>query len=155
MAEPVQVYTIFDPPPKVTVDCSDDVDWAQQQFKEEADINQIMARALAGLPLSPDQVNTRAAVFGDVSAIGDFQTVSDLLVAAQAGFDSLSAKVRDRFQNDPALLLRFLQDVDNREEAVKLGLVNPPAPSEPSAGAGPLTVGASGGVVLTPESPKA
>jgi len=38
----------------------------------------------------------------------------------------LPADLRARFDNDPAQLIQFLENSDNKDEAIKLGLVNKP-----------------------------
>jgi phage internal scaffolding protein len=39
---------------------------------------------------------------------------------------ALPAQIRSRFDNDPAKLIDFLENEQNHDEAIKLGLVNPP-----------------------------
>lgn len=110
----------------------------KQSFKDECDINRIMARYAATGTL--DFVNRREAQFLDVSDI-DFQNAMQIVTQSREAFMTLPSIVRDRFNNDPAQLLGFLSDESNREEAVKLGLVIKPletavpgtAPSAPAA----------------------
>jgi phage internal scaffolding protein len=100
-----------------------------QSFKDECDINTIMKRFEATGQVS--HLNNRAPQFGDVDAF-DFRTAMDLVLDARAKFDALPSKVRDRFANDPARLLAFLDDASNRDEALALGLLNPPPAPEPT-----------------------
>lgn len=107
-----------------------------QSFKDECDINKIVSRALQGSDIT--HVNARVAQYGDFTNVPDFQQAQQLVIRANGMFMSLPAEVRERFANDPALMIKFLQDPKNRDEAVKLGLVNPPvaapaAPGEPAA----------------------
>lgn len=104
-----------------------------QQHKDECDINNIIAQyEVTGLlhhtnPLAPMQ--------GDFSEFGpgiDFIAAQNFLVEAQASFDALPAKVRARFQNNPAELLTFLEDPENEIEARKLGLLNPLPETQPN-----------------------
>jgi phage internal scaffolding protein len=93
---------------------------AQQHFKEECDINTILQKFnITGLlpeaPLSPR--------YGDFSGIGDYHTALNRVIAAQDEFEGLPAQIRARFDNDPAQLIEFLQDENNRPEAEELGLV--------------------------------
>jgi len=93
---------------------------AQQHFKEECDINTILQKfnitgILPEAPLSPR--------YGDFSGIGDYHTAMNRVLAAKTEFESLPAQIRARFQNDPAQLIEFLQDENNRPEAEELGLV--------------------------------
>jgi len=95
----------------------------QQQFKEECDINTIVRRfGLTGK--LPD--NVRVPVSGDFTGVTDFQTAMNSVRRATEDFMALPADLRKRFGNDPQLLMEFMADPNNREDAVKLGLVNKP-----------------------------
>lgn len=97
----------------------------KQEFKDESDINVILARyQKTGLLIN---VNHNQAVYGDTTA-QDFQEAMNVVAAAQSAFDDLPAHLRDRFQNDPAQLLDFVHNEDNRAEAEELGLVPKSAP---------------------------
>jgi phage internal scaffolding protein len=94
---------------------------AQQHYKDECDINTILERFnITGLvpqsPLSPR--------YGDFSGIGDYHTALNRVIAAQDEFEALPAQIRARFDNDPAQLIEFLADENNRPEAEELGLVD-------------------------------
>lgn len=94
---------------------------AQQHYKDECDINNILRQFnITGLlpesPLSPR--------YGDFSGIGDYHTALNRVIAAQDEFDALPAQIRARFNNDPAELIEFLEDDKNRPEAEDLGLVD-------------------------------
>lgn len=93
---------------------------AQQHFKDECDINNILRQFnITGLlpesPLSPR--------YGDFTGIGDYHTALNRVIAAQEEFEALPAQIRARFENDPAKLIEFLEDDNNRPEAESLGLV--------------------------------
>ena len=93
---------------------------AQQHHKDECDINNILRQFnITGLlpesPLSPR--------YGDFTGIGDYHTALNRVIAAQDEFDALPAQIRARFDNDPAQLIEFLENSDNRPEAEELGLV--------------------------------
>lgn len=93
----------------------------QQQFAEESDINFIADRyGLTGeLPTILE-----APSFSDYSEIFDFQTANNIIVKAKNDFMQLPAKIRTRFQNDPQQYLTFMEDPENTDEAIKLGLAN-------------------------------
>ena len=95
----------------------------QQQFAQECDINEIVRRFGITGELPFDQ---RMPVSGDFTGVTDFQSAMEAVTRAQAAFNDLPANVRARFRNDPAEMLAFLEVPENREEAVRLGLVNPP-----------------------------
>jgi len=101
---------------------------AQQNFKDECDINYIVRQfgltgELPGQPLSPQ--------YGDFTGVLDYHSAVNAVLAAQDDFMELPAQLRSRFNNDPAELIDFLQLEENREEAIKLGLVAAKPISEP------------------------
>lgn len=108
--KPVEVFTM----PTMT----------QQHFKDECDINVIVDRYKVTGVLG-DPLDTRTPVYGDFSSMPEFIDAQNIIARASEQFASLPSDVRKRFDNNPALMLEFLQDENNREEAVKLGLVNP------------------------------
>jgi len=93
---------------------------AQQHYKDECDINTILEKFnITGLmpesPLSPR--------YGDFTGISDYHTALNRVIAAQDEFEALPAQIRARFDNNPAQLIEFLENSDNRSEAEELGLV--------------------------------
>lgn len=118
----MEFFTVYNPP-KVAGVKFIKASLTRQEFANDADLNKIMERYSAGLAPLPSGV--RFPQFGDFSDGLDFQACLDKLIAAQTAFDSLPSAVRDRFSNDPARLLDFLSDEKNRDEAIKLGLVEP------------------------------
>lgn len=58
----------------------------------------------------------------------DYQTSLNTVLAAQASFATLPSQVRERFANDPARFLEFLADPKNRDDAIRMGLVEAPPP---------------------------
>jgi len=103
----------------------------KQSFRAQCDINTIVARArTTGLV---EHVNSRPPVYGDVSSIPDYQSALHVVIQAQDAFAALDSRVRERFHNDPALLMDFVRDPKNRDEAVFLGLVPKPVPPAPPA----------------------
>jgi phage internal scaffolding protein len=95
---------------------------AQQQFKDECDINNILRQfnITGQLPES-----TLSPKYGDFTGISDYKTALDRVMAADEEFMSLPANIRARFDNEPANLIEFLENEENRSEAEKLGLVEP------------------------------
>lgn len=100
----------------------------RQGFKDECDINVIMARYQATGVI--DFVNKHEGSFADVSAI-DFQTAQETVARARSAFNDLPSSLRERFENDPAQFLEFVQDDKNRAEAMELGLLRPEAKLPP------------------------
>lgn len=106
---------------------------AKQSFQAECDVNTIMARyEKTGLI---EHVNQHQGNYGDFTqAPGDYQEALDTVIRAQEMFQTIPAKVRARFENDPGLFLDFVQDPKNVDELVEMGLANaPPAKQKPEA----------------------
>ena len=123
-------YDMYVESEKVGLDCSVKPSRTKQQFKEESDINTIVRRfGLTGQLPS----NVRMPVNGDFTNVPDFRTAMDLIVAARESFDAMPADVRSRFHNDAAEFVDFCSDVKNRDEAIKLGLVEKPLQAAPAA----------------------
>lgn len=96
-----------------------------QSFKDECDINVIVARCMkTGYLVDPLTASTRQPLYGDFVSASDFQEAQNLLADSIDRFESLPSALRARFSNDPALLLSFLEDPSNRQEAIKLGLIS-------------------------------
>lgn len=97
---------------------------AQQQFKTETDINEIVRQFGITGQLPTDG---RMASYGDFSEVVDYHTAMNAVRSAQDAFMALPAHVRERFSNDPQRFVDFCSDDRNLEEARKLGL-SPDAP---------------------------
>lgn len=104
----------------------------KQEFAKESDINNIIKRMERG-----QHVPLNEGHFGDVSGLGDLANMMRTVTDAQAAFNRLHPKLRERFGNDPRQLVAFLENADNLDEARKLGLVKPakaqPEPAQPAA----------------------
>lgn len=118
----------------------------QQSFKDECNINNIMAKFRKSGEMA--HLNTREPTYGDFSTGLDYQAAQNRVLAAQGDFDSLSAEIRARMHNNPAELLTFVADPENLEEARSLGLI---APAElPPADLPPTGAAASEGETPSP-----
>lgn len=103
----------------------------KQSFKDETDINVIMARYIRGLPVT--SVQHKAPWYGDFSQSSDFHTTLNRVAEAELAFSTLPAELRERFNNSTEKLIAFLANPDNADEAVQLGLFEaPPSPPEES-----------------------
>lgn len=104
----------------------------QQHFKDEADINNIMARyQKTGVLVDPLTQTTRKPMFDDFSELGDFRDHQQAVIDAQEMFMELPSRLRARFANDPAELLQWLSDPANKDEAIELGLFSKPPVESP------------------------
>jgi len=110
----------------------------KQSFRDECDINNILRQfnVTGELPIGSVQPQ-----YGDFSGITDYQSALNAVMAAQDSFLQLPAKVRAKFDNDPALFVEFASDEANRDEMKALGLLHEEtvsavvtSPSEPVSG---------------------
>lgn len=101
----------------------------QQQFKDECDINNIIARyAQTGFyydPMTDMSLLNREAMYGDFSELPDYRTSLDAVNHVREAFMGLSSEIRLRFENDPGKFLDFLSNPENRSEAIEMGLIVP------------------------------
>lgn len=124
----------------------------KQAFKGECDINKIVAKATqTGFV---DSMNGTPPMYADVSDVPDYQTSLNVVIYAKKRFDALPAEVRRRFGNNPNELVEFMGNEENREEAVKLGLLPKPpkAPKEVIKNDPPKKVDAGSGASKPPPS---
>lgn len=112
--------------------------WTKQCFKEEADINTIMAKYIATGEMP--NITERAPQYLDATSGFDFQDMQNQVVEAKNLFMELPSVLRNRFSNDPALFLEYCQDESNRPEMYKLGLLKRNDP-DPIPEAKPRTAG--------------
>jgi len=99
----------------------EDATRTQQHFKDETDINNILRQFNITGQLPTKSISPR---YGDFTGIGDYHTALNQVIAAEGEFMTLPAQLRARFNNDPQELIEFLNNSENKDEAIKLGLVN-------------------------------
>jgi len=106
----------------------------KQEFKDECDINNIIKAYKITGQIAHISANAAKGVYMDLPEPTDYQESLNIIRQAEQSFDSLPAKIRDRFKNDPTQFLDFLKDPKNRDEAMDLGLIDrPPIPVAPAA----------------------
>lgn len=133
--------------------------FVQQQFKDDCDIHTIVDRftRTGRLP-----VMEQRPLYGDFSDVADFQEAQNLIARTTEYFDLLPSDLRARFNNNPSEFLAFVNDPQNTEEAIKLGILakaenQPVEPVKSSGKADPLPeqnktpVGDSGDSGKTPK----
>lgn len=94
---------------------------AKQSFKDECDVNKIMERFEKTGLIS--HVNKYQGDYGDAVGIQDYHASMNQVIAAQEAFDSLPSKIRARFGNNPGDFLNFMENPENKDEAIQLGLI--------------------------------
>lgn len=113
-------------------------DRAKQSFKDECDVNRIMARYLATGQL-PNMAEIEPQYL-DVTGL-DYQQHQNFIAGANSLFHELPSKIRARFGNSPGEFLDFCSQEKNRPEMAEMGLLRPivtspiPAPTMGASGA--------------------
>lgn len=102
-----------------------------QSFKDDADINCIIARyENTGVLVDPSVPVSRTPSYGDYSDLPSYQEAQNVIIAANSAFNSLSSKIRERFGNDPAAFFDFVRNLkeggEDYDEAIALGIINRP-----------------------------
>jgi len=92
----------------------------KQSFRDECDINHILRQfnVTGQLPVGSVQPQ-----YGDFSGITDYQSALNAVMAAQDSFLALPAKLRAKFDNDPAVFVDWASDEANKDEMKALGLL--------------------------------
>lgn len=106
-----KLRTIFELPSKT-----------EQDHKDKCDLNNKVARARN----QQEQKYAKKMFFGDFTDAKDYHDAMNSVIKARNSFNSLDPKIRLRFENNPLKLMEFLQNDNNRAEAIELGFVDPP-----------------------------
>lgn len=94
----------------------------KQHFKDEVDINNILAKfQKTGLI---DHVKKNSSYINLPNAL-EYHDAMNLTIEAQASFDGLPSSIRKEFQNDPQIFLAFVADPKNVDRMRTLGILNP------------------------------
>ena len=97
-------------------------DGALQAPAEDLDLNVLMERMgvtnqrIPTVPINPNLTM-------DVRDIPDLQGILDLSREAEKSFSNLPIALKERFNQNPAELWRYVNNPDNHEEAVRLGIL--------------------------------
>lgn len=91
-----------------------------QSFKDECDINKLLARYQeTGLANAAEQLDV--ARFADVTGV-DFQSAMNMIAEANEMFMELPSEVRLKFGNNPGQFLDYVQDPVHLPQLRKWGL---------------------------------
>lgn len=115
--------TRYSPPPKIT-QAFTTPSLTVQSEKDRTDVHNILHRFVSTGDLGYFGIGAPAKpFFGDFSTTPDFQESMNMQVRAREYFDGLPSEMRLKFGNDYRQMIRYLGNDENREEAVKLGLL--------------------------------
>jgi len=99
---------------------------AQQNFKDECDINVMLKKFGIGYELPQ---GLRAPMSGDFTGIRDFHQAMNAINQARETFEELPANIRARFQNDPGQFVDFATNNENRKQLEEWGMTIPKPPT--------------------------
>lgn len=102
---------------------NDEVSMVAPEFQDQSNINNIMKR-YRNMNSVPNFAPT--GHYMDTTNVKSYHESLNIVLDAQTKFQQLPSDIRKRFSNNPEELLQFLGDKNNKEEAIKLGLINPP-----------------------------
>lgn len=122
LSEPSRFRSAYSQKLVVALEFPSDSEFTDQTFRDECDINTIMAKyqSTGEMPV----LNGSQGQWLDVTEM-DFQRHMQFMVEAQEMFDQLPSAIRDRFGNDPGAFLGFVSDRENTVEIAKMGLLTP------------------------------
>lgn len=95
--------------------------YTKQEFREESDINTIMAQYMRTGELP--QINEAYPEYMDATG-HDFTSHMNFIAGANSMFAELPSAIRNRFDNDPAAFLDFASNESNRLELAQMGLLS-------------------------------
>lgn len=115
------------------------VSLTQQSSKDECDIHIIMRKAEKHGIVT--HLNKYAGTYSDMVSAPNYHEAMVLLANANSMFESVPSSIRAKFGNDPARFLDFMQNENNRDKILKMGLdvshLPKPSPAAPAAPAVP------------------
>ena len=112
---------------------ADDEGRTQQSFKDQCDVNKILDKFTRTGVL--EHVSEYGGEYGDFVDAPGYHEAMNSVVEAQQMFEALPAKLRKRFENDPATFLAFMDDPANVDEMRSMGLLPKEVPDpEPDPG---------------------
>jgi phage internal scaffolding protein len=92
----------------------------QQHFKENQNIQNIMARyGKTGVVTA----SARRPSYGKFNTGMDYNECMNRVTAVEMEFSQLPGEIKRRFEQNPAKLIDFVMDENNRSEAIELGLI--------------------------------
>lgn len=109
------------PHARVQIDCSAG-GRTKQQFADECNINNIMSKFEKNQLI--EHVNEHKGDYGDFATFESYHDSVNRVIEAQDAFMTVPAKIRAKFNNDPASFLAYVQDPANADSMIEMGLAH-------------------------------
>lgn len=106
----------------------DSVTLTQQQFKDECDINTILAKYQKTGAIT--HANNHSPEYSFATSL-NFRESMEIVTRAQEMFSELPSSIRNKFRNNPEEFMDFVQNPENASEMAELGLTPKEAPPTP------------------------
>lgn len=106
----------------IGVDCQVEPSMTHPEFRDECDINLVVARYLKTGDSALLKSREAFARYGDFTQVPDFQDMLDKTASAREAFGHLDSKTREAFDNDPQKLISAVSDPLKADMFVHLGL---------------------------------
>lgn len=92
----------------------------EQSHKDLCDVNKIIKKYdKTGLISHVQKIEAK---YGNLSG-ADFQQMQNKIAGAISMFNALPSEIRGTFDNSPATFLNFMDNPDNRNKAIEMGLI--------------------------------
>lgn len=105
---------------RVITDVSSKPSLTKSEYRDECNINNVIARALRTGVLPGVK---QEALYGDFTEVTDYATAQVKIAEAKSEFEQLPSHIKEKFDNEVTTLLDWMDDPANEDEARKLGLL--------------------------------
>lgn len=102
----------------------------QQNQKDNCDINKIY-KHFQKYGVIPENVAVRTPKFQDNSMIPSFQEAQNMMQEASAAFEKIPLEIRKLCDHNPAKVMDFIHDPQNKAYLEKYGMLAKPKVAEP------------------------
>lgn len=103
---------------------SDMPSMTEQHHKQRCDLEYIVSRLSAGIPVEQLGIAEHPVFYDDVSRLQRTrEELENLVASVRSNFESLPSELRIRFENSPEKYFDFVTDPNNRDEAIKMGVI--------------------------------
>ncbi|WNK14738.1 MAG: internal scaffolding protein [Microvirus sp.] len=120
----IKIHSYYDPPIHLG-HINTDPTMTQQHFQEECDINNILAKFTATGILD----TIPGGIYEDITTADEYRASLHKVMIAESMFGELPANLRKEFDNDPYLMLEFINNPKNIDRGIEIGLYKKPEPA--------------------------
>lgn len=106
----------------------------QQHMQDATDVNKIMERYKKTGTITHINNSIQGKYMDLTKLPSSYLDAINVVNHAQNTFESMPAKLKEKFQHNPQTLINWMADKKNEDEAIQLGLIAPrskPAPPVP------------------------